>query len=128
MKKFPPQSPRGFWYRFIEFILRPLLKAATARDWRGGEYIRNVEGTGKQAGQVTGQGNPTGIVVAMNHLSWYDPLVAAHFVNDTGRPVRFMAKVEIFKIPVSFLYNLYVKNFAYSLSFLSFSSLLFHSI
>jgi 1-acyl-sn-glycerol-3-phosphate acyltransferase len=36
----------------------------------------------------------------MNHLSWYDPLVAAHFVNDNGRPVRFLAKAEIFKIPV----------------------------
>jgi 1-acyl-sn-glycerol-3-phosphate acyltransferase len=36
----------------------------------------------------------------MNHLSWYDPLVAAHFVNDNGRPVRFLAKAEIFKVPV----------------------------
>jgi 1-acyl-sn-glycerol-3-phosphate acyltransferase len=84
MKKFPPQSPRGFWYRLIEIILRPILKAATGRDWRGGEYLRTDRG----------------IVVAMNHLSWYDPLVAAHFVNDNGRPVRFMAKVEVFKIPV----------------------------
>jgi 1-acyl-sn-glycerol-3-phosphate acyltransferase len=84
MSKFPPQSPRGFWYWLIEFILRPILKAATARDWRGGEYLRIDQG----------------IVVAMNHLSWYDPLVAAHFVNDNGRPVRFLAKVEVFKIPV----------------------------
>ncbi len=84
MSKFPAQSPRGFWYRFIAGILRPLLLAATARDWRGGHYLR-IDG---------------GIVVAMNHLSWYDPLVAAHFVNDNGRPVRFLAKVEIFKIPV----------------------------
>ena len=84
MSKFPAQSPRGFWYRFIAGILRPLLLAATARDWRGGQYLR-IDG---------------GIVVAMNHLSWYDPLVAAHFVNDNGRPVRFLAKAEIFKIPV----------------------------
>jgi 1-acyl-sn-glycerol-3-phosphate acyltransferase len=84
MRKFPPQSPRGFWYWLIEFILRPILKAATARDWRGGDYLRTNQG----------------IVVAMNHLSWYDPLVAAHFVNDNGRPVRFLAKVEVFKIPV----------------------------
>ena len=91
MSKFPPQSPRGFWYWLIEFILRPILKAATARDWRGGEYLRNNHGT----------------VVAMNHLSWYDPLVAAHFVNDNGRPVRFLAKVEVFKIP---LLGLILKN------------------
>ena len=84
MSKFPAQSPRGFWYRFISAVLRPLLLAATARDWRGGQYLRIDRG----------------IVVAMNHLSWYDPLVAAHFVNDNGRPVRFLAKAEIFKIPV----------------------------
>ena len=84
MSKFPAQSPRGFWYRFIAGILRPLLLAATARDWRGGQYLR-IDG---------------GIVVAMNHLSWYDPLVAAHFVNDNGRPVRFLAKAEIFKVPL----------------------------
>jgi len=84
MSKFPAQSPRGFWYRFISAVLRPLLLAATARDWRGGQYLRIDRG----------------IVVAMNHLSWYDPLVAAHFVNDNGRPVRFLAKAEIFKVPV----------------------------
>lgn len=84
MSKFPAQSPRGFWYRFIAGILRPILLAATARDWRGGQYLRIDRG----------------IVVAMNHLSWYDPLVAAHFVNDNGRPVRFLAKAEIFKIPI----------------------------
>lgn len=84
MSKFPAQSPRGFWYRFIAGVLRPLLLAATARDWRGGQYLR-IDG---------------GIVVAMNHLSWYDPLVAAHFVNDNGRPVRFLAKAEIFKVPL----------------------------
>jgi len=84
MSKFPAQSPRGFWYRFICAVLRPLLLAATARDWHGGQYLRIDRG----------------IVVAMNHLSWYDPLVAAHFVNDNGRPVRFLAKAEIFKVPV----------------------------
>ena len=61
MSKFSPQSQRGFWYRVVEFILRPILKAATARDWRGGEHLRVDQG----------------IVVAMNHLSWFDPFVAA---------------------------------------------------
>ena len=84
MSKFPAQSARGFWYRLIAVILRPILLAATARDWRGGEFLRVDRG----------------IVVAMNHLSWYDPVVAAHFVNDNGRPVRFLAKVEVFKIPL----------------------------
>jgi 1-acyl-sn-glycerol-3-phosphate acyltransferase len=36
----------------------------------------------------------------MNHLSYFDPLVAAHFCNDNGRPPRFMAKAELFKVPI----------------------------
>ena len=84
MKRQPAQSPRGFWYRVLEGTLRPLLMAVTKRDWRGGQYIQQ----------------PGGIVVAMNHLSYFDPLVAAHFCNDNGRPPRFMAKAELFKVPV----------------------------
>lgn len=57
--------------------------ASTKRDWRGGEKL-NFSG---------------GVVVAMNHLSWFDPFVAGHFCHDNGRQVRFLAKAEIFKIP-----------------------------
>jgi len=78
------QTPRGFWYRVLEIVLRPLLLAITKRDWRGGEYLQK----------------PGGIVVAMNHLSYFDPIVAAHFCHANGRPPRFMAKAELFKVPV----------------------------
>ena len=71
-------------YRIVEGILRPWLMLLTKRDWRGGERVR-TDG---------------GCIVAMNHLSWFDPLVAAHFVNDNGRPVRFLAKAEVFRIPL----------------------------
>ena len=84
MTKQPAQSPRGFWYRVLEILLRPLLLALTKRDWRGGEYLQK----------------PGGVVVAMNHLSYFDPLVAAHFCHDNGRPPRFMAKAELFRVPV----------------------------
>lgn len=57
--------------------------SCTKRDWRGQEQL-----------DVSG-----GVVVAMNHLSWFDPFVAGHFVHDQGRQVRFLAKAEIFKIP-----------------------------
>ena len=80
MSKYPAQSDRGTWYRIVEGILRPPLLALSARDWRGGEQLRI----------------PGGVVLAMNHLSWYDPLVAALFANDNGRPVRFLAKAEVF--------------------------------
>ncbi len=56
----------------------------TKREWQGGEYLHR-EG---------------GIIVAMNHLSWFDPFAAGHFVHDNGRPARFLGKVQIFKIPV----------------------------
>ena len=84
MSKYPAQSDRGTWYRIVEGLLRPPLLALSSRDWRGGEQLRI----------------PGGVVLAMNHLSWYDPLVAALFANDNGRPVRFLAKAEVFKVPV----------------------------
>jgi len=84
MSAVKPQSKPGAWYRIVRGILRPPLMVLTKRDWRGGENLRQ----------------PGGIVLALNHMSWFDPLVAAHFCNDNGRPVRFLAKAELFKIPV----------------------------
>lgn len=74
----------GIWYRVITGLLRPLMMVITKRDWRGGELL-----------QKSG-----GVVVAMNHLSWFDPFVAGHFCHDQGRQVRFLAKAEVFKLPV----------------------------
>jgi 1-acyl-sn-glycerol-3-phosphate acyltransferase len=84
MGQLKPQTKPGAWYRVVKAILRPPLQLLTKRDWRGGE---NLHTSG-------------GVILAMNHMSWFDPLVAAHFCNDNGRPVRFLAKAEIFKIPV----------------------------
>jgi 1-acyl-sn-glycerol-3-phosphate acyltransferase len=39
-------------------------------------------------------------VVAANHISHLDPLTFAHFVYAHGRLVRFLAKAEMFKVPV----------------------------
>jgi 1-acyl-sn-glycerol-3-phosphate acyltransferase len=58
---------------------------ATRRDWRGAEHI-----------PATG-----GCVVATNHLSHVDPFTFAHFVNDAGRAPRFLAKSEVFDLPVA---------------------------
>lgn len=77
-------APKGWGYLVMEFVLRPILWAVTKRDWRGGEHLR------------TG----TGIIVVPNHISWFDPLCVAHFINAQGRAVRTMAKVEVFRIPV----------------------------
>ena len=81
-KVLKPKSA-GIWYRIITGLIRPVMMLFTKRDWRGGEQL-HFNG---------------GVVVAMNHLSWFDPFVAGHFCHDNGRQVRFLAKAEVFKIP-----------------------------
>lgn len=69
---------------FCVTVLRPPLMALTKRDWRGGEHIP-ADG---------------GCVLAVNHVSEFDPLPFAHFVYDHGRLPRFLGKAEVFKVPV----------------------------
>ncbi|WP_199702333.1 lysophospholipid acyltransferase family protein [Jiangella rhizosphaerae] len=75
----------GFAFRFIAFLLRPFLMAFTRQNWRGGEHI-------PPAG--------TGVVVAGNHISHFDPLTFAHFLWDNGRATRYLAKSGVFRVPV----------------------------
>lgn len=75
----------GGVYRTAEAVLWPPMMALTRRDWRGGENL--------------GQ-HGRGIIVAPNHISWFDPLVIAHFLHDNGRPPRFLAKQSVFEAPV----------------------------
>jgi len=70
-------------YRVARAILRPSLTAATTREWQGQEHLPSG-----------------GCVVATNHISHFDPLTMAHFVNDAGRAPRFLAKAEIFDVPI----------------------------
>ncbi|MCU0283638.1 MAG: 1-acyl-sn-glycerol-3-phosphate acyltransferase [Candidatus Nanopelagicales bacterium] len=72
-------------YRTAEAILWPPMMAATRREWHGGEHLG-------QHGQ--------GIIVAPNHISWFDPIAIAHFLHDHGRPPRFLAKHAVFEVPV----------------------------
>ena len=74
-------------YRLVVVALRPLLMSLTRRDWRGAEHLR-VDGS-----------LDDGIVIAVNHLSWFDPLVVSHFLVDNGRLPRFLAKEAIFRVP-----------------------------
>ena len=79
-----PRIRKGWGYVVIEVLVRPIMAAITKRDWQGGHRLR------------TGGG----IIVVPNHISWFDPLCVAHFINNQGRPVRTMAKVEVFRFPV----------------------------
>jgi 1-acyl-sn-glycerol-3-phosphate acyltransferase len=74
----------GFAYRLAAVILRPFMMMITRRDWRGTEHL-DVD---------------SGMVLAANHLSWFDPLVIAHVLWDNGRPPRFLAKDGLFRVPV----------------------------
>ena len=71
-------------YRFVAFVLRPLLMRVTKRDWRG---LENIPAEG-------------GFVVSTNHISYVDPIVFAHFMFDSGREAYFLGKDSLFAIPV----------------------------
>lgn len=74
----------GSWFRLAVVVLKPPLTVLTKRDWRGQEHI-----------PATG-----GIVLVTNHVSYFDPFAFAHFVYDSGRVPRFLAKAGVFTIPV----------------------------
>jgi 1-acyl-sn-glycerol-3-phosphate acyltransferase len=66
-------------------ILKPVLLTFTEPRWSGGEHVP-AEG---------------GVVIAANHVSHADPFTFALFVYDQGRLPRFLAKSELFRIPVA---------------------------
>ncbi|WP_433391187.1 lysophospholipid acyltransferase family protein [Micromonospora sp. KLBMP9576] len=74
----------GFWRRFAVVLVKPVLMVWTRRTWRGMEHLR---GTG-------------GVIIVPNHISHADPLVAAHFVYDSGRWPQFLGKASVFRVPV----------------------------
>jgi 1-acyl-sn-glycerol-3-phosphate acyltransferase len=71
------------WYRFAAGIIRPILFLVTRRDWQGQENI-------PQSGAA---------ILAVNHISYMDPLVFTHFVFDNGRAPRYLGKESLFRIP-----------------------------
>ena len=78
------RDPRGAAHWVAVVLLKPLLLTLTAPRWSGGEH-------------VPAQG---GVVIAANHLSHADPLTFALFVYDQGRLPHFLAKSELFALPL----------------------------
>jgi len=74
---------RGWAFTTAVALVKPTLLALTKREWHDGLKIP-AEG---------------GCVVAMNHLSYADPLTYGHFIYDHGRIVRYLAKQEVFEMP-----------------------------
>ena len=78
------QERRGWAFGFCVAIVEPLLRLLSKHRWIDGDKIP-AEG---------------GCVVVGNHVSHIDPLTFAHFVYGHGRIVRFLAKAEVFEVPV----------------------------
>lgn len=74
----------GFWYRFVVVVLKPLLLLFTERDWHGRDH-------------VPARG---GVILAVNHVSHVDPLTFSHFAYECRRLPVFLAKAELFRLPV----------------------------
>ena len=71
-------------YRVAEILVRPPLWLLTRPQWHGGE---NLPASG-------------GFLACVNHISHVDPFTLGRFLLDHGCPPRFLAKEEIFRIPV----------------------------
>jgi len=84
VRRIPPERQLPRSYRGIATFLRRLMMVLTRRDWRGAE---NFPPTG-------------GFVVCPNHISYVDPFAFAHFLYDNGHPPFFLAKSQVFEIPV----------------------------
>jgi 1-acyl-sn-glycerol-3-phosphate acyltransferase len=82
----PTGHPLGtnLTFKICTKIAIPFIKAITKRTWVGGENI-------PKSGAV---------IVANNHLTYFDVLNFAHFLFSNGRAPRFLGKVEVFKVPI----------------------------
>ncbi|NIL41450.1 1-acyl-sn-glycerol-3-phosphate acyltransferase [Salinispora arenicola] len=74
----------GFWQRFAVVLVKSVMTIWTRRSWRGMEHLPRSGG----------------IIIVPNHISHADPLVAAHFVYDSGRWPQFLGKASLFRIPL----------------------------
>ena len=71
-----------FWLRVGWLLAIPSTSALFRRTWRGIEHMPERGGA----------------IVAINHVSYIDPLLVIRFVYDSGRIPRFLAKSSLFKI------------------------------
>ena len=60
------------------------MRTLTRHEWRG---VDNLPATG-------------GFLACSNHLSYLDPISLAHFLWDNGKPPHYLAKHQVFEVPV----------------------------
>jgi len=61
-----------------------LIRSVAKLDWQG---ANNIPKSGP-------------VIVCCNHISYFDPLIFAHFLYKNGRAPRFLGKASIFRVPV----------------------------
>jgi 1-acyl-sn-glycerol-3-phosphate acyltransferase len=82
----PKGNPLGNNASFAIFsrIVIALINLVSRHNWQG---AHNIPKSGP-------------VIVCCNHISYFDPLVFAHFLYKNGRAPRFLGKASIFKVPV----------------------------
>ncbi len=85
MTKRADGSYSSAWRGLTKIVVPPLLYALVKHEWHGQENIRNVP-----AG--------SGLILAVNHLSYADPLPICLFTHKAGRYPVFLAKSSLFGI------------------------------
>ncbi len=75
---------RGWAFAACVAIVKPPSLAFTKRRWIDGHKLP-ADG---------------GCIVVANHISHLDPFTLAHFLYDHGRFPRFLAKAEVFEVPI----------------------------
>ncbi|WP_232662473.1 lysophospholipid acyltransferase family protein [Pseudonocardia sp. TRM90224] len=74
----------GFWYGLAIAVIWPFAMFGTRIGWRGGEHIPRTGGA----------------LLAINHVSFSDPIFNVAFGISHGRMPRFLAKSELWSMPV----------------------------
>lgn len=74
----------GFWRGLVVGLVKPTLLVLTRRTWSGMEHLAGDQG----------------LIVVANHISHTDPMVAGHFIYESGRWPQFLGKASIFRVPV----------------------------
>jgi 1-acyl-sn-glycerol-3-phosphate acyltransferase len=71
-------------FRTVVNLVRPLATLLLKRDWSGQEFLPKDQG----------------FIAVSNHVSYVDPLTFGHYLYNSGHPPRFLAKKELFDLPV----------------------------
>jgi 1-acyl-sn-glycerol-3-phosphate acyltransferase len=82
----PTGHPLGtnLTFKICARVLIPIINAITKHTWIGAE---NIPKTGR-------------VIVANNHLSYFDVLNFAHFLYKNGRAPSFLGKIGVFRVPI----------------------------